>query len=324
MYSISQLQQILDKAINDYQYPDAPKELYEPVSYLMSLGGKRLRPALLLMATDLFQGNVENAIKPALAIEIFHNFTLMHDDIMDKAPLRRGKPTVHTKWNDAAAILSGDIMLIEAYKLIMNVDTEILPQVLKIFNDTATGVCEGQQIDMNFENRNNVQVDEYIEMIRLKTAVLLGGALQIGALTAKASPEDMINIYNFGENLGIAFQLQDDILDVYGEPEKFGKQIGGDIIANKKTFLLIKALEMAQGNTKIELDLLLKDTSISAQEKINKVTAIYDHLDIRNLAHNAMMHYANKGISALDRIHIANERKSILKEFADLLQIRVS
>ncbi|RRN76202.1 polyprenyl synthetase family protein, partial [Pseudoxanthomonas sp. SGD-10] len=222
MYSISDLQELLDSAIREYKYPQQPQELYEPVSYLLALGGKRLRPALLLMATDLFAGDVKSAINAALAIEFFHNFTLMHDDIMDKAPLRRGNPTVHTKWNDAVAILSGDIMLIESYKLLMGINPAVLPQVLNVFNQTATGVCEGQQFDMNFEKQNQVQIEDYINMIRLKTAVLLGGALQIGALIANASTEDLANIYSFGENIGIAFQLQDDILDVYGNPENFG------------------------------------------------------------------------------------------------------
>lgn len=324
MYSISNLQELLDSAIREYKYPQQPLELYEPVSYLLALGGKRLRPALLLMATDLFAGDVKSAINPALAIEFFHNFTLMHDDIMDKAPLRRGNPTVHTKWNDAVAILSGDIMLIESYKLLMGINPAVLPQVLNVFNQTATGVCEGQQFDMNFEKQNQVQIEDYINMIRLKTAVLLGGALQIGALIANASTEDLANIYSFGENIGIAFQLQDDILDVYGNPENFGKQVGGDILSNKKTYLLIKALELARGEVKVELYKLLADSYYDASEKIQKVTAIYNQLNIRGLAQDAMMSYAEKGIQALDNIKVPDERKQVLKEFANKLTVRTS
>ncbi len=324
MYSISDLQQVLDTAIRAYQYPQQPKELYEPVSYLLGLGGKRLRPALLLMATDLFGGNVKNAVNPALAIEFFHNFTLMHDDIMDKAPLRRGNPTVHTKWNDAVAILSGDIMLIESYKLLMNVPADILPKVLNVFNITATGVCEGQQIDMNFEQQSEVQITEYINMIRLKTAVLLGGALQIGALIANASADDLQNIYSFGENIGIAFQLQDDILDVYGNPENFGKQVGGDILSNKKTYLLIKALELAKGKIKVDLDNLLSDKDFDASEKVHKVTDIYNQLNIRKLAQEAMMSYAEKGIQALNNIKVPDERRQVLKDFVNKLTVRIN
>jgi geranylgeranyl diphosphate synthase type II len=322
MYSISNLQQLITKAIAQQKYPVNPSELYEPISYLMNLGGKRLRPALLLMATDLFKGDVEKAIKPALAIEVFHNFTLMHDDIMDKAPLRRGNPTVHAKWNEAVAILSGDVMLVEAYKLIMQVKPAILPDILKIFNDTAVGVCEGQQIDMNFENYQEVKVDEYINMIRLKTAVLLGGALKIGALIGEAAENDAQLLYDFGEKLGIAFQLQDDILDVYGDPEKFGKQVGGDIISNKKTFLLIRALELAQGAQKEELQNWLSKTTFNAQEKVAAVTAIYNSLNIQDIAKKEMENYAAKGLASLDKIAVDEERKSVLKEFADMLMLR--
>jgi len=249
MQQIVQLQNSINQYISNKTYGASPVELYEPINYIMSLGGKRLRPCLLLMACDMFGGDVEQALAPALAIEVFHNFTLMHDDIMDKAPLRRGKPTVHEKWNANTAILSGDVMMVESNKLIMQVKDNILRPVLDVFNDTAVGVCEGQQIDMNFETRQDVQIDEYINMIRLKTAVLVGGALKMGALVGGADDAEGTLLYNFGEQLGIAFQLQDDILDVYGDPKKFGKQVGGDIISNKKTYLLIKALELAKGDT---------------------------------------------------------------------------
>src|SRR5438067_240248 len=228
MKQLTELHALVSKAVDELTFPAYPTDLYEPISYILALGGKRLRPALLLMACDLFGGDVEKAIEPALAIEVFHNFTLMHDDIMDKAPLRRGKITVHEKWNANVAILSGDAMMVEANKFMMKVDDAILRRVMDIFNETATGVCEGQQIDMSFEQRNNVLIDEYLDMIRLKTAVLLGGTLKISSIIGGASTADAQLLYNFGVNLGIAFQLQDDILDVYGDPEKFGKQVGGD------------------------------------------------------------------------------------------------
>ena len=254
MHSIEQLQHLVNKAIADTKYTEQPAELYEPISYLMQLGGKRMRPVLVLIATEMFDGNVLKALDAAIGIELFHNFTLMHDDIMDKAPLRRGKPTVHAKWNESAAILSGDVMFVEAYKLMIKVEDSILREVLAIFSDTASGVCQGQQADMNFEKRDEVSLAEYLEMIRQKTAVLLAGSMQIGALIGGAVPDQANLLYEFGENLGLAFQLQDDILDVYGNPEKFGKQVGGDILSNKKTFMLIKAKELATGNTKSEIE----------------------------------------------------------------------
>ncbi|TKB97790.1 polyprenyl synthetase family protein [Pedobacter cryophilus] len=319
MHSIKELQQIIDQAVKETTYPAEPKELYEPISYLMSLGGKRLRPALVLMATDLFNGDIKAALAPALAIELFHNFTLMHDDIMDKAPLRRGKPTVHAKWNESVAILSGDVMFVKAYKMMIQVKPDILIQVLEIFNTTAVGVCEGQQIDMNFELRDEVSVAEYIEMIRLKTAVLLGGALKIGALIGEASETDAQHLYEFGENLGIAFQLQDDILDVYGDPEKFGKQVGGDIISNKKTFLLITALALAKGDVLEELNHWLSLKEFNPEEKVMAVRAIYDQLGIRTLSESKMQSYAEKSITEFNLINVPGENKGVLLEFAEML-----
>src|ERR1700744_2113013 len=257
MKKLPDRQEIINEEIQKLQFPSHPADLYEPIKYILSLGGKRMRPALLLMACDLFGGDINKAISSALAIEVFHNFTLMHDDIMDNAPLRRGKVTVHERWNPNVGILSGDVMLIEGYKLMMQVDEHLLRPILNIFNETAVGVCEGQQIDMEFETRHDVGIEEYINMIRLKTAVVLGGALKIGAIIGGASTEDAALLHTFGEQLGIAFQLQDDILDVYGNPEKFGKQVGGDIISNKKTYLLIKALERADKKQREELDNLL-------------------------------------------------------------------
>ena len=322
MKPLHDLQALISSSVNQLSYPDYPAQLYEPISYILSLGGKRMRPALLLMACELFGGDVNKAIPPALAIEVFHNFTLMHDDIMDKAPLRRGKTTVHERWNQNVAILSGDVMLIQGYMLMMQVDNSILRQVLDIFNQTAVGVCEGQQIDMEFETRDVVDINEYINMIRLKTAVVLGGALKIGALIGGAPQQDADLLSAFGEQLGIAFQLQDDILDVYGDPEKFGKQVGGDIISNKKTYLLIKALELAQGEQAIELNALLNASHLDNAEKVNAVTRIYNELDIRQYAETAMQTYADKAFEALEQINLPNEHKQYLHHFADGLLVR--
>jgi geranylgeranyl diphosphate synthase, type II len=322
MTSLKDLQHKINDEVNKLSFPLYPADLYEPIKYILSLGGKRMRPALLLMACDLFGGDAKKAISPALAIEVFHNFTLMHDDIMDNAPLRRGKVTVHEKWNKNVAILSGDVMLVESYKLIMQVDDRLLKLVMNIFNETATGVCEGQQIDMQFETRNDVLIDEYINMIRLKTAVLLGGALKIGAIIGGANNEDAALLQTFGEQLGIAFQLQDDILDVYGNPEKFGKQVGGDILSNKKTFLLIKALELADGRQAVELKKWFSDTEFSAKDKIDAVTVIYDQLNIRHHAWDAMHIYADKAFAALDAISLPGSHKQYLRGFADSLLVR--
>jgi len=322
MHTIPQLQQLITDALAKKTYGDHPVELYEPISYIMSLGGKRLRPCLLLMACDLFGGDVEQAIQPALAIEVFHNFTLMHDDIMDKAPLRRGKQTVHEKWNPNIAILAGDVMMVEANKLMMQVADHILRPVLDTFNETAVGVCEGQQIDMNFEVLDNVTIAEYINMIRLKTAVLLGGALKIGAIIGGAKPADASLLYDFGVQLGIAFQLQDDILDVYGDPEKFGKQVGGDILSNKKTYLLIKAIELAQGDTLKELNRWLNATGYNPAEKVAAIKAIYNQLSVKEQAEAEMNQYARMAISNLRWIKLGEDRKSIIAQFADDLLVR--
>ena len=322
MQSIEQFQKLINKAISESKYPSTPPELYQPISYLMDLGGKRLRPACLLMACNLFEDDISKAIKPALGIEVFHNFTLMHDDIMDNAPLRRGKATVHQKWNRSVAILSGDVMLVEAYKLMMQVEPEILAKILEIFNDTAVGVCEGQQIDMNFESVQDVNIEQYINMIRLKTAVLLGGALKIGALIGGSSEADSQLLYQFGEDLGIAFQLHDDILDIYGDPEKFGKQIGGDILSDKKTFMLITARALATGDLKNQLENALNNNIDS--EKIIAVTSIYNLFGVKELAEIEMTNFAGKAIAALDRVSVPESKKENLKKFAEQLLIRES
>ena len=322
MQSIEQLQNLVNKAIAETEYKSKPSELYEPITYLMKLGGKRMRPVLVLLSTELFGGDVTKALDAAIGVELFHNFTLMHDDIMDKAPLRRGKPTVHVKWNDSAAILSGDVMFVEAYKMMIRVDDNILRKVLDIFSDTASGVCQGQQADMNFEKRNDVSIEEYIDMIKLKTAVLLAGSMQIGALIGGAEKQQASLLYDFGENLGLAFQLQDDILDVYGDPEKFGKLVGGDILANKKTFMLIKAKELAQGDLEKDLNHWLSNNSYNPKDKIKAITSIYDDLEVRKLAEIKMEGFARKALNALDIISVENARKELLKGFAEQLLIR--
>jgi geranylgeranyl diphosphate synthase type II len=322
MRKLEDLQSLIASSVSELKFPEYPAELYEPIKYILALGGKRMRPALLLMACDLFGGDVEAALPPALAIEVFHNFTLMHDDIMDNAPKRRGKTTVHEKWNSNVAILSGDVMLIEGYKLMMQVRENILRQVLDIFNETAVGVCEGQQLDMTFETSNNISIEEYINMIRLKTAVVLGGALKIGALIGEADIKDAELLSKFGEYLGIAFQLQDDILDVYGNPEKFGKQVGGDIISNKKTYLLIKALELVKGTDAEELSRWITFTTFDPAEKVAAVTGIYNSVNIRQHAENEMQAYAEKAFEALDQINLPEESKQYLRDFADGLLVR--
>jgi geranylgeranyl diphosphate synthase type II len=322
MKKLEDLQQIISEAVDKLAFPHYPAALYEPISYILSLGGKRMRPALLLMACDLFGGDVDAAIPPALAIEVFHNFTLMHDDIMDNAPLRRGKVTVHERWNQNVGILSGDVMLIEGYKLMMQVPDHLLRQILDIFNNTAVGVCEGQQLDMEFETRRSVSNTEYLNMIRLKTAVVLGGALKIGALIGGAELTDANLLSSFGEHLGIAFQLQDDILDVYGDPEKFGKQVGGDIISNKKTFLLIKALELADEQQIRELNYWINIKEFDSTQKVEAITNIYNSLEIREYAETAMQTYTDKAFDALDAINLPGAHKQYLRDFADGLLVR--
>ena len=322
MRKLEDLQEVISKAVDKLTFPVHPAKLYEPISYILSIGGKRMRPALLLMACDLFGGDIDEALSPALAIEVFHNFTLMHDDIMDNAPLRRGRVTVHERWNPNVAILSGDVMLLEGYKLMMKVHDHLLRQILDIFNETAVGVCEGQQIDMDFEVRDDVSIKEYIEMIRLKTAVVLGGALKIGALMGGADKKDADLLCSFGENLGIAFQLQDDILDVYGDPAKFGKQVGGDIISNKKTYLLIKALELVENEQAEDLNRWLSAKQFDSAQKVSAVTAIYNQANVRRYAEEAMQAYAEKAFEALEKINLPEENKQYLRDFADGLLVR--
>jgi len=320
MHSPSELLKRIEQAIIEIQYPMYPATLYEPIRYIMSLGGKRIRPTMLLMAVDLFEGDLKEGIPAALAIETFHNFTLVHDDIMDNAPLRRGRQTVHEKWGTNTAILSGDVMMVEANKHLTNVHVSVLKPALDTFNITAQGVCEGQQLDMEFESRDDVSIEEYIDMIRLKTAVLLGGAMKLGAIVANASAEQADLIYQFGENLGIAFQLQDDILDVYGDPVKFGKQVGGDIISDKKTFLRLKLQKLASSE-----DLLTLQDQIGNSDnksKVELITALYDRYEIRDVATDIMKKYLDLAFQALDKISTPDERKEELVFIANQLMNR--
>lgn len=319
MIKPEQLLQTLQIEFDKESYGGHPIELYEPIRYIMSLGGKRFRPLLTLLAASIYSDNWENAVRPAMAVEVFHNFTLMHDDIMDQAPLRRGKPTVHEKWNANTAILSGDVMLIRAYDLLLDIPVEKLRRVLERFNKTAAEVCEGQQLDMNFETRWDVTEEEYLGMIRLKTSVLLGFALELGGIIGGADEESIQLLYSAGENMGIGFQLKDDLLDVYGDPDKFGKQVGGDIISNKKTFLLIEALSKANQDTKSELDKWIGLESFDKQEKVAGVTAIYEKLGIRAFTEQKIQEYFTKGLSSLHALKIDEERKQPLLQFAEQL-----
>ncbi len=320
--TLSKLQQMLSDAIESLRYGDEPEELYEPISYIMSLGGKRLRPLLTLLAYHMYQEDPKEALNHAIGVEMFHNFTLMHDDIMDEAPIRRGQPTVHEKWNPNTAILSGDVMLVRVYDQFLDTHQDKLSAVLKSFNQCAAEVCEGQQLDMIFESREEVEEEEYLEMIRLKTAVLLGFSLELGAMLADAPEEDQVALREFGTLMGIGFQLKDDYLDVYGDHEKFGKQVGGDIIANKKTFLLIHALKNADKTQKAELDKWINAKKFKEEEKVSAVTALYDELEIPRLTREKIDAYFEEAFKSLKKVNAALNRKAILKQFAEALMER--
>ena len=319
MHHITTLQERITHGLAQLHIPDQPANLYDPISYMLQIGGKRIRPLLTLMAADLFaMANIDSAVPAALAVELFHNFSLVHDDIMDNAPLRRGHQTVHEKWNLNVGILSGDNLLIMAYTELAKCASPKLPAVLDAFNTMSTQVCEGQQLDMDYEQATVVSIDEYLNMIKLKTSVLLGTALKIGALLAGASDDDAQHSYHFGVGVGIAFQLQDDILDVYGDPEQFGKQRGGDILANKKTYLLLKALEKADNETRTQLDKWLTE-STQPLEKIEQVMAIYDRLAVRSEAEAAKQAYTERAYTALGHIAVDEVRKAPLRELANTL-----
>jgi geranylgeranyl diphosphate synthase type II len=319
MYSIEELLKKVKLEIDGTYSQRQPKDLYEPIAYALSVGGKRIRPALCLMACNVFSDDIEQAIRPAVGLETFHNFTLLHDDIMDHAEVRRNQPTVHKKWDENTAILSGDAMMIEAYEYFFDLSPELMAQCLPIFNRTAREVCEGQQYDMEFETRLNVKVDEYLEMIRLKTAVLLAASLKIGAILGGATKQDADHMYQFGINMGLAFQLQDDYLDTFGNEATFGKRIGGDIAENKKTYLLINALKKDKGL----LAAMLENKQIDEQEKINIVTQMYRDLSIDTLTQNKIKHYYQEAIASLDALHIAKEKTILLRDFLNQLKSRV-
>ncbi len=301
----------------------SPRRLYEPIAYSLTIGGKRLRPALMLYAASMFSESVEEVLPAAMAIEIFHNFTLLHDDIMDKAELRRGLPTVHMKYSENVAILSGDAMSILAFKYFIGGNNERLSDLLSLFSVTALEVCEGQQMDMDFEKADQVSIEQYLEMIRLKTAVLIACSLKTGALIAGANPAEADMLYEYGINVGLAFQLQDDWLDVYGDPEVFGKKQGGDICANKKTFLLLKAIEKCDPDSLSELNSWLLKQDFDPLQKVAVITAIYEKTGVSKATRDLMHHYYTKALGALEEITISVQHKETLVAFADEAMVRV-
>ena len=323
MISFSEVQAIIKENIQNIQYPNQPQKLYQPIEYILSLKGKKIRPALVLLACNLYKENIQESVNSALAWEIFHNFTLMHDDVMDNADVRRGEPTVHKKWNENTAILSGDAMLVLAYKYISMYSGEKLSVLLDLFNKTTAEIFDGQEYDMQFEERMDVTEEEYLNMIRLKTAVMIGACLKTGAIIGNADKKDQELLYDFGINLGIAFQIQDDTLDIYGNSIIFGKNIGGDILCNKKTFFLINAFNLSERNDKEELIRWL-ETENRPEEKIKAITDLYNRLGIRIKAQNKMEEYYQKAIIALDNVSVSEEKKQALKNLAEELMDRKS
>jgi len=319
---VALFEKIMADAIREVFAQEQFPTLYDPARYILSLGGKRLRPLLTLMGADLFGSAVDKAINAALAIEIFHNFSLLHDDLMDRADMRRGQPTVHKKWNANSAILSGDAMVIEAYRYIAKVPPASLPVIMDLFSTTAMQICQGQQLDMDFEKRMDVSEAEYIEMIRLKTAVLIGCALKMGALIGGAEPRDADCLYEYGINIGLAFQLKDDLLDVYGDPRTFGKMIGGDILCNKKTYLLIKALKNSGEQQKKMLLLWLSASEFDSAEKIRFVKNVYDELNLKVITGNLIEKYYLASLDCLTSIRVSEDRKKDLMEFSENLMYR--
>ena len=299
-----------------------PKNLYEPIDYILQLSGKRIRPILTLMSADILSGDFKKALPAALAVEVFHNFTLVHDDIMDDAPLRRGKQTVHEKWNLNTGVLSGDAMLILAYQYFENYEADTFQELAKLFSKTALEVCDGQQLDIDFETRNDVTIAEYINMIRLKTSVLVASALKMGAIVAKAPDKDANLLYEYGLNLGLAFQLQDDYLDTFGDPETFGKQVGGDIIENKKTYLFLKAMELANNDDKQKLQFFYKQKLEENSIKIDEVTRIFERCDIPGLIQKLIQDYTNLSFDSLNQMNISSENKEKLIQFGTFLMAR--
>ena len=321
MKTADELLQLINRYLDSLPYDRKPASLYAPIKYVLSMGGKRIRPTLMLLAYNLFKDDPENILSSACALETYHNYTLLHDDLMDNADERRGQPTVHKKWNANLAVLSGDSMLVLAYQCMIECDSH-LAEVLRLFTETALEIGEGQQMDMEFETRNDVREEEYIEMIRLKTSVLLACAMKIGALLADAPADDADNLYRFGEKIGLAFQLQDDYLDVYGDPAVFGKAIGGDIVSNKKTYMLINAFNRADNAQRAELERWIRATDFDRQEKVKAVTGLYDEMGIDRLAQQKIAGYFNESKTYLDRVGVSDERKSELMRYAQRMMKR--
>jgi geranylgeranyl diphosphate synthase type II len=321
-YSFSQLLDKVNAHIENLDYAREPMNLYRPVQYILSLGGKRIRPAMMLMAYNMYRGDVEQILNPALALEIYHNFTLLHDDLMDNADVRRGKPTVHKCWDANTAILSGDVMLSLADMYMSRVDDKYFREVMATFHKTSIEIAEGQQYDMDFEARTDVAEAEYIEMIRLKTSVLLACALKIGAILGGASTEDAEHLYHLGEFIGLAFQLRDDYLDVYGDPEVFGKKIGGDILCNKKTYLYINALRLADKEQRAVLDYWATATDVNPDEKIAAVTAVYTELGLPEMSRAIEEYYYGLAKAELDALSVSVEQKEVLRQFMAMLMER--
>lgn len=322
MQHIEQYQQSFLNYLEGFVVDKEPSNLYAPINYILKLGGKRLRPILTLMTAEAFNEEANKAMDAALSVEVFHNFSLVHDDIMDDAPLRRGKKTVHEKWNLNTGILSGDAMLIMAYQLFENYEPKTFQALAKLFSKTALEVCEGQQYDIDFETRDDVTIAEYLKMIEYKTAVLVGAAMKMGAIVAKASEEDQNTIYNFGRYLGVAFQLQDDYLDAFGNPETFGKQVGGDILENKKTYLYLKTLELGSKENKVELLSSINDSSISNDDKVSAVKNLFDISGASKATLNAVKDYTNKAFGVLKSLNISEEKKALLQNFGENLMNR--
>jgi geranylgeranyl diphosphate synthase type II len=318
----SALAQLINEYLGQAPYSRPPKGLYDPIEYVLSLGGKRIRPVLMMLSYLLYKENPQDILPQAAGIETYHNYTLLHDDLMDRADMRRGQLTVHKKWDDNTAILSGDAMLVLAYQWMAQCDARHLPQVMAVFSQTALEICEGQQWDMEFESRTDVTIPEYIEMIRLKTSVLLAAALKIGALLADAPQADAQRLYDYGVKMGLAFQLQDDLLDVYGDPKVFGKQIGGDICCNKKTFMLITALAQANPAQRAELDRWIAAPEFNREEKVSAVTRIYDELHIRQLCQQQIEAYYAEALRHLEAVEVPADRKEPLVAFARKLMNR--
>jgi geranylgeranyl diphosphate synthase type II len=324
MYKPEELLKMVNEALEQLPYDRKPASLYDPIRYVLSLGGKRIRPVLMLMAYNLWKDDPERIMMQALGLETYHNFTLLHDDVMDNADMRRGHETVHKKWNANQAILSGDTMLLQAFERIESCEADKLQEVFKVFLVTAYEIGEGQQFDVEFETRNDVTEEEYIEMIRLKTSVLLACAVKIGAILAGASKEDADSIYKFGEQIGLAFQLQDDLLDVYGDPKVFGKNIGGDITSNKKTYMLINAVNRANAQQREELMRWIDAKTFDREEKVKAVTRLYDEIGIRQLCEQKMEACYEIGLEHLAKVSVSDERKAILKAYAASMMKRQS